>query len=343
MRYDPDGSMIDAAMEQTPQGRREAGMIDPVASGLELRERDEANHIYTFHAGNGGGASCGAVGLAPPCLVLRVPALAAVRLRDVDELREGLSGSLQVTVHQPMYPQVYTPPPPMPIPSMPYPTYGGEEPSGGTGMYWAAAGGSTAGLVLSAGVLLLVLKRRRRRGLGPLGRVLDSGQRLRRRLAGDTVKARLLTVTEDLVKEASSLSALGKRLEKAVKDAKPEALEQRRDELLVAAQSMSERGGEEAGQGELADAAKIVEGQLDRCRRWEMQRWRSAARIERIATRLEALEAELKDPTIGAAEPKQELLDLLQEELDLARAGEREAQKLLGPGPYDKDPSTAAA
>lgn len=343
MRYDPDGSMIDAAMEQTPQGRHEVGMIDPVASGLELSDRDEANHIYTYRAGNPAGSACASVGLAPPCIVLRTPALAAGRLRDVDELREGLSGALQVTVHQPMYPQVYTPPQPYPIQPVPYPSYGGMEPEPDTGMFWAAAGGSGAGLLLGAGVLALVIRRRRRRGLGPLGRVLDSGQRLRRKLAGDKVKDRLLTVVDDLVREAQSLRSLEKKLEKAVKDAKPEALEKRRDELLEAARVMADRGGEEAGQGELTGAAKIVESQLDRCRKWDLQRWRSAARIERIATRLEALEAELRDPTLTAAEPKQELFDVLQEELDLARAGEREAQKLLGGGHDDSTPAAAAA
>jgi hypothetical protein len=343
MRYDLDGSMIDAAMEQTPQGRHEVGMIDPVASGLELSDRDEANHIYTYRAANPAGSACASVGLAPPCIVLRIPALAAGRLRDVDELREGLSGALQVTVHQPMYPQVFTPPQPFPVQPMPYPVYGGTEPEPDTSMYWVAAGGSGAGLLLGAGVLALVFRRRRRRGLGPLGRVLDSGHRLRRKLTGDKVKERLLTVVDDLVREARSLQALEKRLEKAVKEAKPDALEKRRDELLEAAKVMSDRGGEEAGQGELTSAAKIVDGQLDRCRKWDMQRWRSAARIERIATRLEALEAELRDPTLGTAEPKQELLDVLQEELDLARAGEREAQKLLGGGHDDSNPSAAAA
>jgi hypothetical protein len=191
----------------------------------------------------------------------------------------------------------------------------------------AAASGT--GVLLSVGILFLAL-RRRRKGLGPVGRVQVTAGRLRRKLSGDSTKSRLLSVVNDLASETDKLADLEKRLEKAVKNANPEALEKRRQELVKAAEDLASRGGAEAGQGEMNDAAKIVEGQLDRCRRWEMQRWRSAARIERIATRLEALEVELNDPAQATTEPKEELLNVLQEELDLARAGEREAHSLLG-------------
>lgn len=339
--YAPEGSTIDAATEQTPQGRREAGLIDPVASGLELRNRDESGHRYTYYVGNVSGSSCASVGLQPPCLVLRLPQLAAARLRDVDEFREELNGSLRIEVYQSIAPSVAQPtyqPPPMPhVQPGYYP-----EPEEGPSWFWLGAAGSGAGLVLSVGIIFLAL-RRRRRGLGPGGRVQATAGRLRRKLSGDPVKSRLLSVVNDLAAESEKLADLERRLEKAVKNANPDALERRRQELVRAAEDLAARGGAEAGQGEMDDAAKIVEGQLDRCRRWEMQRWRSAARIERIATRLEALEVELNDPSQAATEPKEELLSVLQEELDLARAGEAEAHTLLGSPPRSSSSDEQAA
>lgn len=339
--YGPEGSTIDAATEQTPQGRREAGLIDPVASGLELRDRDDSGHRYTYHVGNVSGSSCASVGMQPPCLVLRLPQLAAARLRDVDEFREELSGSLRVEVYQSIAPPVVQPTySPSPNPHV-QPNYG-PAPDEGTGWFWLGAAGSGTGILLSVGIIFLAL-RRRRRGLGPIGRVQATAGRLRRRISSDPVKSRLLSVVNDLAAETEKLADLEKRLDKAVKNANPDALERRRQELVKAAEDLATRGGAEAGQGEMNDAAKIVEGQLDRCRRWEMQRWRSAARVERIATRLEALEVELNDPSQSASEPKEELLNVLQEELDLARAGEQEAHTLLGSPPSSSSSDEQAA
>jgi hypothetical protein len=148
-------------------------------------------------------------------------------------------------------------------------------------------------------------------------------------------------VVKDLGAEAASLERLERRLGEAVRNANIEGLEKRRRDLERAAAALTDRGGEEAGQGELKDAVTIIEGQIDRCRKWEMQRWRSAARTERIATRLEALEIELSDPTQNKLGDSDPLLDKLQEELELARAGEREAETLLGGGTPDSGAEAA--
>jgi hypothetical protein len=214
-------------------------------------------------------------------------------------------------------------PQPIAYPQLPEPT----SPTGVPLWVWAAGGASTAGLLVAL-MAILVAVRRRQGGGGPLARTKSAATRLRKRLQGDAVKARLLAVVDELAGEGDSLASMQQRLEKAVRDAKPDELERRRDRLRAQAQGLKA----EAGQTELDGAAEILEKQIERCRNWEMQRWRSGARLERIATRLEALEVELNDPTIGSDEGGDTLLDALQEELELARAGEREAEGLLRGG-----------
>lgn len=340
--YEPDGSVFDAATEVSSSGHGAAGLIDPVASGLTLRERHEETHTYVYAAGNPSGARCAAAGLSAPCLVLRLPQIAAARRRDIDELREGMSSTLQLQVLQPS--AVATPVPPRPpSPGVHPPQHWTPPPPEGhdNGLFWMGLASASGAAVFSVAFLIFGLRRRRRRrDQGVEGRINASAGRLRKRLAGDPVKARLLQIVNDLSKEASSLTALEARLDKAVEDANPEELERRHRELMERARVLEDKGGEAAGTGEMKDAAAIIEKQIDRCRSWEMQRWRSEARMERIATRLEALEAELNDPSAGTKEPKEELLELLQEELELARAGEREASALLGGGD-NNGPSSA--
>lgn len=326
--HQASGARFDAATESGPGGNQQVGLIDPVASGLVLSERDESSHRYTFNVGNGAGSACARAGLQSPCLALRLPQIAASRSRDVSELREELAGNLRVEVFQRAVAPASTTPPP-PIVGTPLPPPPVVPPPSNNGGFWMAAAGMGGGAVLSIALLVFGL-RRRKRGTGPLSRVHASAGRLRKKLAGDEVKARLLETVNSLAQEATNLGQTEKQLQKAVREAKPEELERRHQELLGKARQLEAQGGAEAGQNEMADAAKIVESQIERCRKWDMQSWRSAARLERIATRLEALEAELNDPAQSRVEPKQELLDVLQEELDLARAGEREASKLLG-------------
>jgi hypothetical protein len=327
------GAVIDADTESGRGQRSEAGLIDPVASGLALVERHPDSNTYAYNAGDLSGARCADAGLAAPCLILRLPQLAAARGRDVDELREDLTGALRVDVLAPAAPFVAAPPAPtwvVPPSVPPVMVYEPPPPRDGGGP-WLAATVAGGGIVLSVAFLVLALRRRRRPGgRDPVARVRAAAVRLRKRLRGDTVKARLLGVVDELAAEAEALVKQQERLAQAVRDGKPEELERRKAELEEMARQLAEHGGEEAGQGEMLGAARIVQSQIDRIRKWEMQRWRSAARLERVATRLEALEAELDDPAAAAAGPNQELLDLLQEELDLARAGEREAEKLLG-------------
>jgi hypothetical protein len=329
--YQPDGTVWDAATERTSSGTHDGGLIDAAASGLVLRDRDPESHTYQYEPAEAASEVCARVGLSSPCLVLRLPALAAARRRDLGELREDLTGGLHVEVHLPVAPSVIPPLVVPPLPQVTDPSYlDREEPD--SGWFWMGAVGlSGGGLVLSLAVLL-VAGRRRRKSKTPVSRARAAAGRLRKKLAGDTVRARLLMVVNDLAEEAGALEMVEHKLKRAVEDAKPEELEQRYQELTRTAAALAAKGGAEAGEGELNDAAAIVEGQIERCRKWEMQRWRSAARMERIATRLEALEAELNDPAQDKIEKAGELLDLLQEELELARAGEQEAQRLLGSG-----------
>jgi hypothetical protein len=339
--YSPDGTVWDAATESTLTGERhDGGLVDAEASGLVLGERDPGTHTYTYVPSGSSSAVCDSLGLGTPCLVLRLPALAAAHRRDLGELREDLSGGLHVEVHVPVTPPaVYVPtyPPPPPPDTYPPVVY---EPERSSWFWVAAAGVSGGGLVLSIAVLIVMARRRRTRNT-PVSRVQAAAKRLERRIAGDPVKSRLSRVVKDLGAEAASLERLERRLGEAVRNANIEGLEKRRRDLERAAAALTDRGGEEAGQGELKDAVTIIEGQIDRCRKWEMQRWRSAARTERIATRLEALEIELSDPTQNKLGDSDPLLDKLQEELELARAGEREAETLLGGGTPDSGAEAA--
>lgn len=339
--YTPDGTSWDAATENASGTRRDGGLIDAEASGLVLRERNEEQGSYTYEATPTPSQTCLSLNYSSPCLVLRLPALAAARRRDLGEFREELGGTLHVAVFIPTVPVVTD----VPIPTPPvHPVYippSAPEPEGTSWFWLAAAGASGGGLVLSLAVLFMVVRKRRRRAT-PVARAKASAGRLQRRLKGDQVKARLLIVVKDLAEESASLEMVERKLERAVRNANPEALKKRHEELERAATGLDAHGGVEAGAGDLHDAAAIVEKQIDRCRQWEMQRWRSAARMERIATRLEALEAELNDPAQGKLGEADSLLETLHEELELARSGEREAEKLLGRAPDDPSGSAAA-
>ena len=325
--YGPEGTTFDASSETRTSGRREGGLIDPVATGLRLRSSDAATHTYVYELGDLNGAVCRSAGLDSPCLVLRLPSISAERRRDLGELREDLQGALRVEVLASPAPLVLPLPlpTPQPIPQYNPPVTGGDQGTSWITMTLAGAGG---GITLSFVILFFGLKRRKKSGTVE-DRVKESASRLAKKIGADPVKARLKTAIKELAQEAENLSKTRKQLVAAFLRANLPALERRHAELLETAKHLEEKGGMAAGQGEMTDAAKIVEGQIDRCRQWEMQRWRSTARLERIATRLEALELELNGPKADQGSSKEELLDVLQEELDLARAGEQEAQKLL--------------
>lgn len=328
-----DGTVLDAATATTPGGAStEGGLVDAAASGLVLAERDPASHTYTYRASGAPGPTCEALLMGQTCVALRTAQIAAAELRDLGELREELTGGLHVEIFAPQMaavtpPVAFTPPSFDPGSYTPY-----EPPPPSVPIWiWAVGGASTSGLLVA--LIVLGVAVRRRKAATPLARVQAAAARLHRRLQDDPVRARLLGLVHDLAAEAESVARMESRLAAAVRDAKPEELERRRAQLAQQAEGLVAKGGEEAGKGELDGAVQILDDQIERCRRWEMQRWRCGARLERIATRLEALEVELNDPTTGREGGGDGLLDALQEEIDLARAGEQEAEKLLGPRP----------
>jgi hypothetical protein len=326
LTYQPDGTVFDAGSTLASGQTQAQGLIDPVASGLALTGADANQHVYSYRVG-ATNTQCAQAGLSPPCLILRLPELAARRLLDVDEFREQLQGQLNVEISGPA---AGAPVQVMPIaaPTFPRPSPG-PPPPGTNWVRVAALTASGSGLALSVGLLFFGLRRRQRARNTPVSRVETAQRRLERQLAGDKGKERLRAVVGELAQEAQRQADRQSRLEKAIHQANPTQLQQRRDELRHQAEGLAQRGGEAAGQTEMEEAAQIVEQQLRRCEQWEMQRWRAGARLERIATRLEALHNELNAPAVNGQQQNDELLQLLQEELDLARAGEQEVDDML--------------
>jgi hypothetical protein len=95
LRSTLDGSIIDAASTTggTP-GADPGGLVDLEAGGFHVTSRDLAKHEVRAVATEGSSPTCAALGVASPCLPLRLVPLAHSRLVTVDELRASLKGTL---------------------------------------------------------------------------------------------------------------------------------------------------------------------------------------------------------------------------------------------------------
>jgi hypothetical protein len=107
-----DGSVIDAASTTWPAGAPggasvdAGGLVDLEAGGFHLTSRDPVTHEVHAVAVQDGATACAALGVAAPCLPLRLQAQGTSRLLTASSWQRTLKGAISVDVP---VPPVYAP------------------------------------------------------------------------------------------------------------------------------------------------------------------------------------------------------------------------------------------
>jgi hypothetical protein len=102
-----DGSVIDAVTTTWPQGAPgggsvdAGGLIDLEAGGFHLTTRDPVTHEVHAVATQDAAPACAALGVAAPCLPLRLQAQGTSRLLTASSWRQSLKGGITVEVPVP--------------------------------------------------------------------------------------------------------------------------------------------------------------------------------------------------------------------------------------------------
>jgi hypothetical protein len=184
LRSSFDGSTFDAVTQRDmfPQLEGEptlrlAGLFDPGAGGLRVVEQDPATHVYRLAPTGGVGPGCEGAGVASPCLVPRLSALAHERLITADAFGATLAGQIEAEALPP------------PVVSSATESMLG----------WLAAG---AGLL---GAAALARRIRRARLASAIGQARVAAAEARRALRGDATLARARDQIEPLLSRAEEL------------------------------------------------------------------------------------------------------------------------------------------
>jgi len=184
LRSSFDGSTFDAVTQRDmfPQLEGEptlrlAGLFDPGAGGLRVVEQDPATHVYRLAPTGGVGPGCEGAGVASPCLVPRLSALAHERLVTADAFGATLAGQIEAEALSP----------PM-VSSATERMFG-----------WLA---SAAGLL---GAATLARRIRRARLASAIGQARVAAAEARRALRGDATLARARDQIEPLLARAEEL------------------------------------------------------------------------------------------------------------------------------------------
>lgn len=112
-----DGSIVDAATTtwppEAPGGASvdAGGLYDFEAGGFHVISRDTAKHEVHAVAKSEPGEACAALGVASPCLPLRLQKQAVSRLLTVDEWARSLQGGGGQVTLEVLTPPIYAPPP----------------------------------------------------------------------------------------------------------------------------------------------------------------------------------------------------------------------------------------
>jgi hypothetical protein len=184
-----DGSVFDAVFAWTPGGTDPVtgGLFDLAAGGLRVVEAHPEAHAYVLAPHGDPGPACVAAGVASPCLVPRLPALAHARLRTAREFAGTLSGSVSVAMADP--------------------------PSAPGWVEWAER--ATPPLAAIALVLVLAIVARRRAGT-PLARVRSEARRALRATRSDAtlrgVRAQIAVMLEHAIALDVARRACARRL-----------------------------------------------------------------------------------------------------------------------------------
>lgn len=225
-----DGSIVDAATTTWPAGSPGGASVDPgglidfEAGGFHMTSRDPVTHVVHAIATNEGGAACSALGVAAPCLPLRVLPQAKSRLLTVNDWTTSLKGGMG-------YDGDTIPPPVVAPATVPYL--------------------ALAGVILALGVGgALAWSWRKKRAASPAGRLAALAKQVREKLSrADAVLAAplapaletaLKTLRERRIDPASTegrrviavLERVDTRLDESMRNARAEEEQQAADELV---------------------------------------------------------------------------------------------------------------
>lgn len=197
-----DGSIVDAATTTWPAGAPggasidHGGLIDFEAGGFHMTSRDPVTHEVHAIAKGEPGQACAALGVASPCLPLRLQKQAVSRLMTVSDWSSSLSGGGGAITLKVLNPPPYAPPPA----AVPY--------------VWGAVGIVAVGL---AGVL--GARWRKRRAASPAAQLVALAKRVQDKLgrADAVLAAPLAPAVETALKslkqrKVDASSAEGKRV-----------------------------------------------------------------------------------------------------------------------------------
>jgi hypothetical protein len=210
LRSSFDGSTFDAVTQrdQFPQlagepAPRLGGLFDPGAGGLRVVEQDPGTHVYRLAPTGAAGPACEAAGVASPCLVPRLAALAHERLVTAEAFVATLGGRIEGSPLAPPAP----------------PAVSAEAASA---LGWLAAG---AGLL---GAAALARHVRRARRASAIGQVRAAAAEARRALRGDATLARAREQIEPLCARAEELDRARSACAARLARLEPARLESRR-------------------------------------------------------------------------------------------------------------------
>jgi len=256
LRSSFDGSTFDAVTQRDrfPQlagepAPRLGGLFDPGAGGLRVVEQDPATHVYRLAPTGAAGPACEEAGVASPCLVPRLAALAHERLVTADAFGATLSGRIEAEALAP-----------------PAVSAAAESVLG-----WLAAG---AGLLGAAALARHV--RRARRG-SAIGQVRVAAAEARRALRGDATLAPAREQIEPLLARAEELDRARRACAARLARLEPARLESRR----------AAWAGSTAPDAAVALAA--LDAEAAEANQVEVDLTSAVAGIERIASSLRAL------------------------------------------------------
>ena len=184
LRSSFDGSTFDAVTQRDQFPRlagepapRLGGVFDPGAGGLRVVEQDPATHVYRLAPTGEAGPACEEAGVASPCLVPRLVALAHERLVTAEAFGATMGGRIEAEALAP--PAVSA--------------------AAESALGWLAAG---AGLL---GAAALARHVRRARRASAIGQVRAAAAEARRALRGDATLARARDQIEPLLARAEEL------------------------------------------------------------------------------------------------------------------------------------------
>lgn len=240
-----DGSIIDAVTTSWPAGAPggpsidAGGLFDLEAGGFHMTSRDPVTHEVHAVAKGEPGQTCSALGVASPCLPLRLQKQAVSRLMTVADWSRSLEDGGGVVSMTVLNPPAYAPPPA----AVPY--------------VWGAFGLLVLGVAGAAGARF-----RRRRAASPAGQLLALGKRVQDKLGhADAVLsaplapavATALRVLKDRRVDASSaegqrvaavLARVEARLDASVHEARAEEEQRAADDLVHEMESALEAADE---------------------------------------------------------------------------------------------------